>query len=292
MSILFASNCTDRGNSRRSQESRNMATLSFNFSNLENRREALDSLQCKRQCRVPPIDNSHLAPLQQVADELGPALTGPRGLVNAKALAKGHNRDIVVILQEPTKGASTLEVDEMVKKSDTITWIDKILRRSSEGLRTWKNTRIFDTWPFGDTNRKRAYHIYTYIFEEMMRLAQPDVVLVCQCQTSTARSKIANYLSSSIATADQIRVEDILGHKTVVVNAFHPSSFLRSNWANDVEKDDLQGRERYPDLCESLLEVAFLTAVNAAVGRRITGFGNENLSLAALNGHTQAEHHH
>jgi hypothetical protein len=55
-----------------------------------------------------------------------------------------------------------------------------------------------------------------------------------------------------------------------------------------VGKDNLQGRERYPDLYKSLLEVAFLTAVNAAVGRRITGFGNENLSLAALNGHTQA----
>jgi hypothetical protein len=64
-------------------------------------------------------------------------------------------------------------------------------------------------------------------------------VLVCQCQISTARSKIANCLSSSIATADQIRVEDILGRKTVVVNALHPSTFLRSNWANDVEKDDL-----------------------------------------------------
>jgi hypothetical protein len=121
-----------------------MATLSFNFSNLENRREALDSLQCRRRRRVPPIDNSHLAPLQQLADKLGPAVIGPLGLVNAEALAKDHNRDIVVVLQEPTKGACTLEVNEMVKKSDTITWIDKILRRSSGGLRRWKNTRIFD----------------------------------------------------------------------------------------------------------------------------------------------------
>ncbi|CZS92361.1 uncharacterized protein RAG0_02768 [Rhynchosporium agropyri] len=187
----------------------------------------------------------------------------------------------------------------MVAKSYTLKWIDKILQRSSQGVRTWENTRIFDIRPFrnakwreeGDSYSRERFDEMAYdTFEEMIRLAKPDIVLVCQCETSkTAKNKLATALSSSVTSAGTLSVLEILGRKTIIVNGFHPSYFTRQLWTKDGDAvaDEREPSCRWPDLSvlsEGLLEFAFLAAVNAAAGRKISGFGQTNLSSCALHG--------
>ncbi|KAK0113064.1 hypothetical protein ONS95_014770 [Cadophora gregata] len=274
-----------------------MMSVSFEFSTPGCLRTALDNLQCSS---MPSLskDVDYLSPLQKLAIEFGRSVVGEYGLENALALSTGCYRDIVVVLQEPTYGASYLCPAEMVAQSYTINWIDEILCRSTGGVRTWSNTRIFDIRPFRNArwreedasdSRERFDEMAYQTFEEMIRLAKPDVVLVCQCETAqTAKNKLAIGLSSSITSAGTLRVLEILGRKTIIVNGFHPSYFTRQLWARDDAADDKHGqlcrRKNLALLSEGLLKFAFLAAVNAAAGRKITGFGRANLSRCALNG--------
>jgi hypothetical protein len=50
------------------------------------------------------------------------------------------------------------------------------------------------------------------------------------------------------------------------VNGFHSSFFLTQEWTNETGRGDAAASQPDPALCESLLELAFLTAANAADG--------------------------
>lgn len=226
--------------------------MSFDFSTPSGLRTALDNLQCSSKPSFSK-DVEYLSPLQKLATDFGQSAVGEYGLENALALSSGCYRDIVVVLQEPTCGASNLSPAEMVAQSHTMNWIDRILRRSSRGVRTWMNTRIFDIRPFrnarwreedDDYTRERFDEMAYQTFEEMIRLAKPDVLLVCQCETAkTAKNKLAIALSSSIASAGTLRLLEILGRKTIIVNGFHPSYFTRRLWVKDGDAaDDNRGQ--------------------------------------------------
>jgi hypothetical protein len=281
-----------------------MSSISFNFSDLDNLRTALDSLQCTKQ-PSKSSDYSYLSPLRRLAADFGSSVVGQYGLENAETLAFGCHRDIIVVLIEPTNSASYLPPEKMYRNSPTLIWLDNALKQSSGGVRTWENTRIFDIRPFrnaqwrerNNTKAKESLDERAYkAFEEMIRLAKPDVVLVCQCGTAGAKNTLANMLSSSIESAGTVRLLDIPAPKILVVQGFHPSHFTRWDWeaeelsASDTEeKDDMNdgGRERQKHLAsfrEHLLELAILTTINAAAGRSITGLGRQNLSHCSLEG--------
>lgn len=177
-------------------------------------------------------------------------------------------------------------------------WVDETLRNVSGGVRTWQTTRIFDIRPFRDAGgrennnakRKRrdkgAYHA----FENMIHLAKPDVILVCQCQTAKVENELARTLSSSIASAGTIRLLQILDKKTIIVHGFHPSYFIRCLWdeddlsAENPEQEQKRLQKLLAPFSECSLEFAFAAAINAAAGFRITGLGQYNLSKCSLKG--------
>jgi len=267
-------------------------STTLNFLAYEDQLTAFRRLQCGSQPSISE-DYSYLRPLRELATEFGHEALGEYGLDNALALSKGCYRDLVVVLQEPTDGASYRPPEEMFEGSATLKWIDDVLWASSGGCRSWTNTRIFDIRPFRnrawrEADRKerreeldeRAYEK----FEEMVRLAKPDVILVCQCQTDNAANTVANELSSSVKSIGRVRIlePEILGRKTLVVNGCHPSyilKYLRDEHADEMESQSIQS-DCYCQYCatDGLLWFAFLVAINATARREITGSGRDVLS--------------
>ena len=110
--------------------------------------------------------------------------------------------------------------------------------------------------------------------------------MFCQCDTARgAKNELAKAHSSSIASAGILRVLKILDRRIVVALGFHPSYFTRWIWSRDElgrsnGKDDDRADDRtheqihrkkiHAPFSKSLLELAFLTAINAATGRKIT----------------------
>ena len=138
----------------------------------------------------------------------------------------------------------------------------------------------------------------------MITIAKPGVTLVCQWERGkSAEDAVVKKLSWSIHPLALWKFSKFRAGRTIVINGIHPSCFTRWNWETDdvsdfVAQDDnlsdndynyddqgrgarLQARRRrqklLAPLSESLLELAFSTAVNAAGGGKIIGNGLMNL---------------
>lgn len=206
-------------------------------------------------------------------------------LGNDRALTSGRYRDLIIVLLEPINSASNHPPSEMFAKSPTLIRVDETLRKSS-GVYEHGRKRaylIFARFVIlkwrkrnDDRTRERLDEMAYRAFEEMILLAEPDVVLVCQCQTASVENVLARRLSSSIDSAGVLELVQVLNWEIIVLQGFHPSYFTGRDWSEDelsnsgIEADDRDS--------ECLLELAFLTAINDAAGRRITGSGRDELS--------------
>ena len=112
--------------------------------------------------------------------------------------------------------------------------------------------------------------------EEMINLAQPTVLVTLQCQTKDAVNKRAREFSSAVAKTGDLRILKIGGHDTIVVQGFHPSTFLK-DWDEEEETEEEEIEESELGPKGDLLEYAILAALNAAGGCGITGHGKWKL---------------
>lgn len=132
----------------------------------------------------------------------------------AEKLAEGFN-DLLVVLLEPTDIYSSCEPEEVIIRSNALQAIDNTLRDASKGQRSLANTCTFDIRPFRsasvrevesddekDNNDEFAYEV----FQNMVHVLKPKVIIVCQCSTERVRNELAAKLSSSTGSTANLRV--------------------------------------------------------------------------------------
>lgn len=255
-----------------------MAYAEFDFDDLPDLSSALTSLEYALEPPKSATYDRYLRPLRQLAEELRESLLA---IENTTRLAKGIG-DLAVVLLEPGDCADYVSYPDMFASSDTLRHLDEILLRSSKGKRNVENTCVIDVRPFRSNKARmkspeiarladdeKAYAA----FEQTMELLEPEVVLVLQCGTSDVRNDLAKRLSSSVRKSGDVSLCHFNnGKQTIVVWGFHPS------YARRYVHGELEGQLRL-----SMLELTVLTAINAVAGRRIRGFGINNLQLAIEN---------
>ena len=168
-----------------------------------------------------------------------------------------------------------MSFDEMKDRSPTLRYLDVAL--ASYG-RSFEDTVILDVRPYRSAGHRDARgkeshtaedEVAYLVFEAMVEQLQPDVILVCQCQTSRVKNKFVAQLSSSAKRFAKMRLQTLhSGKEVIVVDSFHPMYALRSERAID------------RSLRDALFKLTVAMAVNAAIGRQCQGFGIINLQMA------------
>ncbi|KAL1964097.1 hypothetical protein VTN77DRAFT_7515 [Rasamsonia byssochlamydoides] len=141
------------------------------------------------------VTGKHLGPLNLLAQELNAT---QYALENAKRLGRGYG-DLVVVLLEPSDKAELVPYDEMLASSVALQFMDVSLHHASRGRRNIHNTIVLDIRPFrsarirsqqtSEEERSRDDEIAYKAFEGMLRLLNPDVILVCQCETEKNKAE-------------------------------------------------------------------------------------------------------
>ncbi|OAP54729.1 hypothetical protein AYL99_11177 [Fonsecaea erecta] len=258
-----------------------MSSISFNFTDLEDIPPALWSLRCgigKRDCT---ITEKHLAPLDDLAVRLG---VTQHARQNAKRLATGY-RDLVVLLLEPSDKAEEVSYHEMLECSTALKYVNDSLRLAFDGRRDLDNTVVLDIRPYRSDRIRMQQKEEDRIAddepayeatEEILTLLRPDLVLICQCQTSDVGNRFAADYCSSVESSGDLSLSGLRnGHKIVKINSFHPMYFART----DKDKEPLKRMIR-----KYLFDTTFLVAANFLAGRRLSGFGMDNLRQCAEHG--------
>ena len=211
----------------------------------------------------------------------------------AQVLGMGA-RDLLVVLLEPTEIWSLQEPDTVFQHSFTLQQVDEELRYASKGQRNWRNTCIVDVRPYRsatirareDENQRHRNDELAYAwFEETFKEISPKVVLVCQCQTGGVNNRLARAICSNLHRVAEMRAKTSHELRFLVVNSFHPSTFRGDHldaWFSD-PSNKWRG-EGAVSLRSKLLKagfrLSFLTAMNALLGCKVSGFGTSNLQLS------------
>jgi len=78
---------------------------------------------------------------------------------------------------------------------------------------------------------ERDMKVANKTFQRMMMAKKPDVILILQCQGRSSSNNYIRRLSSSERLAGTIDVFDVKGQDALVVRGFHPSTYLRDDYA-------------------------------------------------------------
>lgn len=153
-----------------------------------------------------------------------------RILENTLRLAEGHV-GIIVVLLEPI--ADNLSYDEMIPRCATLREINSLIRLVSNGKYSLEDVTVLDVrvllskarrerWNLGDDVMGAAYRVFQAVVEEK----SPEVILTLQCQTSTAKNRLARDLCGRLQEHSATGRLFIHSHNTVVIYGFHPSMYL------------------------------------------------------------------
>jgi hypothetical protein len=156
-------------------------------------------------------------------------------------LACGYLNFPVILLLNPAPTHEKLPFDQMVKNCKTLKWIEDVLREIGLEL---DDVIILDACTLLGSNpidelarvgRKEEAISEAYdVTQKMLQMLKPNIILSCQCSTSFSKwgsgaHFIARELCSSIQRAKNKEVRRVAtsGHIINVIQAYHPSGFLR-----------------------------------------------------------------
>ena len=168
------------------------------------------------------------------------------GFLNWIALLSGWVEFPAILLLNPSPW-DHLSFDEMLRKSPTLSWLQKILQ--STGLQL-DDVIILDTFPMlqddlrddilermGPAGRDELARESFALTRATLELVQPRVLISCQCCTRPTNKRweffeednLAQQLCSSVARARARRVRelDVNGHRLQVVQGMHPQYVIK-----------------------------------------------------------------
>jgi hypothetical protein len=198
-------------------------------------------------------------------------------------LACGYLKFPIILLLNPAPTHEDLPFDQMVKKCKTLRWIEDVLREIGLEL---ADVIILDACTLlsndyinklaGEGRKEEALSEAYDVTQNMLEMLKPNIILSCQCSTSfsdwsTGGHLIARELCSSLKRAKnkEVRKVTINDHIINVVQAYHPSSFLRLNSGGRRKHHDPSG-----ELLKGLFDRVYLPC---AVWK-----GQQTLALKAL----------
>jgi hypothetical protein len=233
-----------------------------------------------------------LAPLDRWAKDLG--VLGlfdglPQAISNARKLAEGR-LNLVIVMIGPCNNHAITSYDEMVEKSPTLQEVRRLIRTyfdcdiddvSVFDIRPLISERMRNVlggeWPAWEEKAHR-------VFEEMLLIKRPDVILSLQCVTKNSKSAISRSLCGNRRVSLRPRIVALGSHETLVFRGFHPSVYLRTDYAADTIDSTTS---------ESMLSRCFKAAFSALQYARnmspVELYENINhVSVISLNVHSYA----
>lgn len=168
-------------------------------------------------------------------------------LNNTIRLARGHLR-IVIVLLEPIADEGSYE--QMTQRCATLQEINALIQQVSRGKYSIENVSVVDVRVLLSQNRMAHLGLTEAdvesahsVFQEVLELKQPDVILGLQCQTSTAENSFARRMCSHSKSDLIFETLQIKGREAKFVHGFHPSVYLNYT-KNPVAISTLQLRLR------------------------------------------------
>ena len=158
-------------------------------------------------------------------------------------LACGYLNFPVILLLNPAPTHEHLPFDQMVGECRTLKWIENVLEGIGleladvmilDACTLLSNDYIRQLEEEGNGRKEQALSEAYDVTQKMLEMIKPSIIISCQCSTSfskwgTGGHVIARELCSSMRRAKnrEVRKVNISGHTINVVQAYHPSSFLR-----------------------------------------------------------------
>jgi hypothetical protein len=189
---------------------------------------SLDSTQCLSQQNKMMED--YLAPIRRWATDERLRCIPQSALNNTIRLARGHLR-IAIVLLEPIADEGSYE--QMTQRCATLQEIDTLIQQASRRKYSLGDVSVVDVRVLLSQQRETklglteadvesAYNV----FQEVMEMKQPDVILGLQCQTSTAENKFARKICSNPKSGVSFETLQIKEREATFVHGFHPSVYL------------------------------------------------------------------
>jgi hypothetical protein len=186
--------------------------------------------------------------------------------------------NIVIVMIEPCNSHATLDYESMVARSPALQEVDRLIREYSEDC-SIDDVPILEARPlisedmkpgFGEewpSWEQRSYQV----FEEMLRLRKPDVILCLQGVTSNAESLLAKQLSGTLLASPRPSLVQFDGHTALMFRAFHPSWYLTPDYLATMPL-------KYPGEPRARLGNCFKAAFMARRGQRSVRWNNYNMA--------------
>lgn len=182
----------------------------------------------------------------------------PEALYNSRMLGEGK-LNLAIVLIEPCN-SHDMSYDEMFYQSDTLREVDRLIHASDSDY-TILDVTVLDVTPLVSKEMRDDLLAIGYeldrgeehaVFEQVMLLKKPDVILALQCQTKNAESPIVKSLcgfTPGTARPSIIRLQD---HEALVFRGFHPSTYLRDDYKLNLDELEI---ERVKGGAASLLSI-------------------------------------
>lgn len=200
-----------------------------------------------------------------------------QALANSLKLAEG-TLNIVIVMIEPCNNHATVDYETMVARSPSLQEVDRLLRKYgtnrgiaavpvldvrpliSEAMRT----AIGNRWP---TWEERAYEV----FEDILCQKKPDVILSLQRVTKDANALLCKSLSDQ-DSSPRPNIVRLANRKVILFRAFHPSSYLRSDYIANKTTTRVNSMENQ-------LDASFKAAFMALRGHQLWRWNNYNTEV-------------
>jgi hypothetical protein len=202
----------------------------------------------------------------------------PEALYNSRKLAKGK-LNLAIVLIEPCN-SHDMSYEEMFCQSDTLQEVDQLIRASDSDY-TILDVTVLDVTPLvskemRDDLLKRGFELDRgeehAVFEQVMLLKRPDVILALQCQTKNAESPIVKSLCGFTPGTPRPSIIRLQDHEALVFRGFHPSTYLRDDYTANLEESEIERLKKGLRLC-------FRSAFLALRGKRLVRWNNCITSL-------------
>ena len=188
------------------------------------------NLQFQYRFDVPYTIMAYLFPIRRWAMDDWLAGISRNVLENAIRLAKGR-LDIVIVLLEPIADEGSFE--NMMRQSKALQEIKNLIEEVSNGRYSSQDVSILDVrlliskttiakFLLTDNDLEAAYDV----FQKVVEMKRPRVILTLQCQTSTVKNELARKVCSKFRAEPTTATLQIQGSNVVLIKGFHPSTFL------------------------------------------------------------------
>ncbi|KAF3031619.1 hypothetical protein E8E12_001008 [Didymella heteroderae] len=142
----------------------------------------------------------YIAPIRHWATDDRLRSLSHNALNNTIQLARGHLR-IAIVLLEPIADEGSYE--QMTQRCATLQEINTLIQQVSCGKHSIEDVSVIDVRILLSRKRRADLGLTEAdvesahdVFQEVMDLKQPDIILGLQCQTSTAENEFARKMCS------------------------------------------------------------------------------------------------